>query len=142
MASARDFANQAARASRQYLRQALAPAAGETGPLRGFLLDLLRSKGELLAENALLRQQLIVAARRVKKPQFRPSERVLLVTVGDVRALAPGLVLVRPETLLRWHRDLFRRLWTWRSKPKSPRQNYSWGGSGTVSLGANSRRMF
>src|SRR5258707_737349 len=49
---ARDFANQAARASRQYLRQALAPAAGETGPLRGFPLDVLRSKRELLAENA------------------------------------------------------------------------------------------
>ncbi|MDB4916611.1 MAG: hypothetical protein JWM95_4255 [Gemmatimonadetes bacterium] len=34
---ARDVANQAAQASRQYLRQALAPAAGETGPLRGLL---------------------------------------------------------------------------------------------------------
>jgi transposase InsO family protein len=32
-----------------------------------------------------------------------------------------ALVLVQPETLLRWHRDLFRRLWTWRSKPKSVR---------------------
>ena len=32
-----------------------------------------------------------------------------------------ALVLVNPETLLRWHRDAFRRLWTWRSKPKSPR---------------------
>jgi putative transposase len=32
-----------------------------------------------------------------------------------------ALVLVQPETLLRWHRDVFRSWWTWRSKPKSPR---------------------
>jgi hypothetical protein len=32
-----------------------------------------------------------------------------------------ALMLVQPETLLRWHRDMFRRFWTWRSEPKSPR---------------------
>jgi putative transposase len=120
---ARGFAHRAAHAARRYLRQALAPAASETGPLSGLLMDLLRSKQELLAENALLRQQLIVAARRVKKPQFRPSERVLLVALSAMFAhWRQALILVRPETLLRWHRDVFRRWWTWRSKPKAPRQ--------------------
>lgn len=64
------------------LRQALTPAAGDSGPLRGLLIDLTRSKQALLAENALLRQQLIVAARRVKKPRFRRSERLLLVALS------------------------------------------------------------
>jgi hypothetical protein len=113
---------EAAEAGRRCLRQALTPARGDTGPLRGLLIDLIRSKRELLAENAVLRQQLIVAARRVKKPQFRPSERVLLVALSAMFARwREALVLVQPETLLRWHRDVCRRLWTWRSKPKSPR---------------------
>ena len=74
------------------------------------------------SKNALLRQQLIVAARRVKKPQFRPSERMLLVALSAMFAhWRQALVLVQPETLLRWHRDLFRRLWTWRSKLKLAR---------------------
>jgi len=76
---ARDFARHAVHAGRRYVRQTLAPAVGDTGPMRGLLLDLTRSKPELLAENAFLRQQLIVAPRRAKKLQFRPSECVLLV---------------------------------------------------------------
>jgi hypothetical protein len=72
-----------AEAGRLCLRQALTPARGDTEPLRRLLIDLKRTKQELLAENALLRQQLIVAARRVKKPQFRPSERVLLVALNS-----------------------------------------------------------
>jgi len=119
---ARGFVRQATAAGRTYVRQALAPAAGDREPVRGLLLDLMRSKQELFAENAFLRQQLIVAARRVKRPQFRPSERVLLVALSAMFASwRQALVLVKPETLLRWHRDAFRRLWTWRSKPKSPR---------------------
>jgi hypothetical protein len=78
---------EAAETGRRCLRQALTPARGDTGPLRGLLVDLVRSKRELLAENALLRQQLIVAVGRVKKPQFRPSERVLLVALSAMFAL-------------------------------------------------------
>ena len=48
----------------------------------GLLGDLVRSRTELLAENALLRQQLIVAARGMKRPAFRPHERGLLVLLA------------------------------------------------------------
>ncbi len=47
------------------------------GVARGLLADLARTKRQLLAENAFLRQQLLVAARGVKKPNFRPPERLL-----------------------------------------------------------------
>src|SRR5687767_10204125 len=54
------------------------------------LQDVVGRKEELLAENALLRHQLVVAVRRVKRPQLRPSDRILLVTlaamVSDWRA--------------------------------------------------------
>jgi putative transposase len=101
-------------------RHATAPAGGSPGVVRGLLADLLRTKKELLAENAMLRQQLIVATRKLKRPRFRTSERVLLVALASMfTRWRDALVLVKPETVLRWHRQGFRLLWTWRSKSKS-----------------------
>jgi len=45
----------------------------------GTLADVTRGKGELIAENALLRQQLIVLKRQVKQPKLSPRDRGLLV---------------------------------------------------------------
>ena len=73
------------------------------------LTDLGRSKSELIAENALLRQQLIVLRRQVKRPSFSRSDRILLVLLARlVRTWQQTLVIVQPDTLLRWHRELFR----------------------------------
>ncbi len=83
----------------------------------GTLADLARSKPELLAENALLRQQLIVLKRQVKRPACTKTDRILLVLFARaVRAWKQTLFLVQPETLLRWHRELFRLYWRRRSK--------------------------
>jgi transposase InsO family protein len=83
----------------------------------GFATDLTRSHKELIAENALLRQQLIVASRKVRRPPFRPHERGLLVVLAG---LAPrwrdSLLLVKPDTIIRWHRQGFRRLWRYKSR--------------------------
>jgi hypothetical protein len=101
-------------------RHATAPAGGSAGLVRGLHVDVLRTKKELLAENAMLRQQLIVATHKLKRPRFRPSERVLLVALASMfTRWRDALVLVKPETLLRWHRHGFRLLWTWRSRSKS-----------------------
>ena len=67
-------ADLAARAMRT-LRDALRPS----GVGSGFVVDLTRSRAELIAENALIRQQLVVASRAVKRPAFRVRERRLLV---------------------------------------------------------------
>src|SRR6059058_2258231 len=81
------------------------------------LADLGRSKSELLAENALLRQQLIILRRQVKRPAYRKSDRLLLVLLARmVRTWKEALFLVQPETLLRWHRELFRLFWKRKSK--------------------------
>jgi hypothetical protein len=87
----------------------------------GLLNDLVRSKRELLAENAALRQQLIVAARRVKRPAFRPHERGLLVVLSSIASNWRGaMLLVKPETVLRWDREGFRLLWRVKSKSGAP----------------------
>ena len=67
----------------------------------GTLADLARSKSELMAENALLRQQLIMLKRQVKRPVCPKMDRILLVLlVRAVRAWKQTLLIVQPETLL------------------------------------------
>ncbi len=86
----------------------------------GTLADLARSKPELLVENALLRQQLIVLKRQVKRPTYTPTDRILFVLFARVvRTWKQTLLLVQPETLLRWHREGFRLVCRRRSKALS-----------------------
>jgi hypothetical protein len=103
------------------VRRAVAPAGERSGAIGGLVLDLTRSRKELLAENAFLRHQLLVAVRKVKRPKLRAADRLVLVGLAALFASwRNALVLVQPETLLRWHHDLFRWFWARRSKPKSP----------------------
>ena len=68
----------------------------------GTLSDLTRGKAELLAENALLHQQLLILRRQVKRPVYRKTDRLLLVLLARmVRTWKEALFLVQPETLLR-----------------------------------------
>ena len=91
-----------------------------TSLLLGTIADLGRSKSELMAENALLRQQLIVLRRQVKRPACRKADRLLLVLLARVvRTWKQALFIVQPETLLRWHRESFHLFWKRRSKATS-----------------------
>ncbi len=88
----------------------------------GAAADLARSKPQLIAENALLRQQLIVLGRTTMRPRPSRADRVLLVLLASrVRAWRSALLIVQPATLLRWHRAGFRLFWRWRSAPRPRR---------------------
>jgi putative transposase len=88
-----------------------------TSLVLGTLADLTREKAELIAENALLRQQLIILHRQIKRPVYRKIDRLLLVLLARmVRTWKQALFIVQPETLLRWHRELFRVFWKHKSK--------------------------
>ncbi len=92
----------------------------------GTLADLTRGKAELLAENALLRHQLLILRRQVKRPVYRKTDRFLLVLLAwMVRTWKETLFLVQPETLLRWHRELFRVFWKHKSKARSRKPRIS-----------------
>jgi putative transposase len=83
------------------------------------ILDLTRSKSELVLENALLRQQLIVLQRHVKRPALTWRDRALFVLIASkLPSWETALMIVQPDTLLRWHRDLFRRVWRRKSRRK------------------------
>jgi putative transposase len=96
-----------------------------TKPLRtslplATLTDLGKSKSQLIAENALLRHQLIILKRQVKRPPVTRADRILLVLLAKlVPTWQQTLVIVRLETLLRWHRELFRLYWKRKSKASS-----------------------
>jgi putative transposase len=90
-----------------------------TGLLLGALADRLRSSAELAAENRLLRQQLILACRQIKKPRLTPRDRVTLVLLArQTKTWISTMLLVRPETVLRWHREGFKLFWRRKSKTK------------------------
>jgi len=87
------------------------------------LIGLFRSRASLEAENLALRQQIIVLRRTApKRLCFNNFDR--LIIVGLCR-LFPGardaLAVVRPETVIRWHRAGFRAYWRWRSRPRRGR---------------------
>ena len=80
-------------------------------------LDLTRPRAELIAENALLRQQLIILHRQIKKPRFTQADRLWLVLLASrVRSWKPTLLILKPDTLLRWHRQGFRLFWKLKSR--------------------------
>lgn len=83
----------------------------------GAAADATRSRSDLLLENALLRHQLVVLSRAAKRPRLTATDRGLLVLLaGQLRTWAGTLVIVRPETVLRWHRQGYRLLWKRKSR--------------------------
>jgi len=91
------------------------------------LRSLLRSRVGLSIENAALRQQLAVLKKRRPRPRLRGCDRLFWVLLRQVWSCwAETLVFVRPETVVRWHREGFRTFWRWKSRrkgrPKSDRQ--------------------
>ena len=85
--------------------------------LLGALRAALRTRADLALENLALRQQLALLRRRSKRPQFGRVDRLLWVWLSNRWAgWREALHLVRPETVIRWHRQGFRAFWTWKSR--------------------------
>jgi transposase InsO family protein len=90
------------------------------GALSRALIGLFRSRASLVAENELLRQQLVVAKCRLRDRRVRwsPSQRWLIGLLTKATATwREAVTLVQPATILKWHRAGFRLFWKWRSRP-------------------------
>ncbi len=122
LARVRQAARQFAQALGRCLAAATTPIASPL--VGGTLADLVRSKPALITENALLRQQIIILRRSVKRPRCTPADRTLLVLLASrVRLWRHALLIVQPDTLLRWHRQVFRLFWRRKSRAAtSPRK--------------------
>src|ERR1700722_9540606 len=87
--------------------------------LIGLLPCSLRSRQDLLLEILVLRQQLAVLNAKRPPPRLRGSGKAFWIVL---RQLWPrwerALVLVRPETVVRWHRAVFKFHWNWISRKR------------------------
>jgi putative transposase len=82
---------------------------------------MFRGHRAVALENLALRQQLAVFTRSGKRPQLRPRDRLCWILLTKVwREWRTALMVVQPETVLRWHRHWLRRRWTHRSKRSRP----------------------
>src|SRR6266478_5127968 len=73
-------------------------------------------------EIAVLRHQLAVLHRQVARPRYAPTDRLILATLARLLPRERwSAFLVTPATLLRWHRELVRRRWTYPRKHRAQR---------------------
>jgi len=95
------------------------------------LTGVARSRASLAAESAVLRHQLSVLQRERPRPLLRPADRVLWIWLArHWSQWRSSLVLIQPATVLRWHREGYRRYWRRRSggfggRPRIPRSHIS-----------------
>jgi hypothetical protein len=77
-----------------------------------------KSKSRLEAENAALRHQLIILRRKVRgRVRLTNSDRLFFIQLYRwFPSVLKAITIVRPETLVRWHRAGFRRYWRWKSR--------------------------
>ena len=87
------------------------------------LRSRLKSRIRLEAENLVLRQQLNIVIRKLpKRLNLRNSDRLLLVWLYRLfPSFLSAIRIVRPETIIRWHRRGFRAFWRWKSRPGAGR---------------------
>jgi hypothetical protein len=104
-----------------------------------FFLRLLGSRfkppDQLEAENVALRHQLIVLQRRFRgRIEFTNGDRLFFIMLYRMfPSVVKAITIIRPETLVRWHRAGFRRYWRWKSRdpggrpPRLSIENVLWG---------------
>ena len=85
-------------------------------------LAFFQTRRQLAVEILALRHQLGVLKRSVKRPRLTNADRGLWVLLSRRWAgWSDALIMVKPATVIGWHRAGFRRYWTWRSRPKGGR---------------------
>jgi putative transposase len=83
----------------------------------GALFRLFRGRRDLVFENFVLRQQLAVLKRRRPRPSLSIFDKLFWIAVCRLWSKwKQALIVVTPETVVRWHRAGFQMYWTWISK--------------------------
>src|SRR6516164_5558056 len=93
------------------------------------LVDWFRSLAALEAENLALRHRLNILRRRsLKKLTLSNIDRLVFAGLYRwERGILRALTIIKPQTLIRWHRAGFRSYWRWKSSPQGGRPKTAWG---------------
>jgi hypothetical protein len=82
-----------------------------------FCLSLFKSHTQLQLEIVFLRKQLDILARTSAKPRLGPSDRFFFsILSGIFNSWKGSLLILKPETVIRWHKEGFRLHWKWKSR--------------------------
>jgi putative transposase len=100
-------------------------------PMLALLLNLfatlrsaLRTRAELALENLALRQQLAALHRSTSRVRLRRADRAFWIGLSQIWSRwSDALIIVKPETVVGWHRAGFRLLWRWKSRARSPAES-------------------
>ena len=82
-----------------------------------FVCGLIVSRAKLSLELLALRQQLVVLRRTVGRPQIQNRDRWFWIVVSRIwKDRQQALIVVKPETVIKWHRQGFKMYWRWKSR--------------------------
>ena len=85
--------------------------------LLGWIVSVFRSRDDLVLENLALRQQLLALHAKRPRPRLSSFDKLFWVVLRRVwSGWKKSLILVTPETVVRWHRAGFRLYWSWISR--------------------------
>ena len=83
------------------------------------ITSIFKDRADLVAENVALRHQLSCLVHRGSRPNLRPVDRVFWVLLSRFwDGWREGLAMVKPATVLAWHRKGFRLFWRWKSRKR------------------------
>ena len=92
------------------------------------LRSAFRSRANLALENLALRQQLANLRRTSGRPYLRKADRAFWIVLSRLWSRwADVLVVVKPDTVVRWHQAGFRLFWRWKSRSRSPAEGTTTG---------------
>ena len=104
-----------------HLRQTSLLALSQLHLLAAATAATLKSRTALQLENLVLRHQLGVLQRSVKRPKFTGADRFLWAQLSQFwTGWRSALVIVKPATVIGWHRKGFRLFWTWKVRHGQP----------------------
>ncbi len=87
---------------------------------------IFANRSSLVAENLALRQQLAVLQRSIKLPRLRSSDRIFWAWLSRLwHGWRSTLLIVQPETVVKWHRQGFKLYWRFKSRKRSGRPRIS-----------------
>lgn len=83
------------------------------------IFRLSNERSDLILENLALRQQLAIYQQTIKRPRFRKRDRMFWVLLSKIwKNWRNALIVVKPETVIRWHKKGFKLYWTFKSRKR------------------------
>jgi len=88
------------------------------------IILMIKLNRQLIIENLVLRQQLAIMRQSIKRPRIRNRDRLFWILLSRFwKGWQDALIVVKPETVIRWHRKGFKLYWTHKSRTQVRTQN-------------------